>query len=248
MTILAFYNLKGGVGKTSTAVNVAWHAARWKQRTLIWDLDPQGAASFYLGAKSQKDYPIGPLLQGKPSLSRLIQPTRWNNLSIIPASLSLRTADVKLSELGNIKQRLKSLLAPLAREYDLIILDCPPTLSPVAESIFGCADHLFVPVIPTHLSVRAFEQVQAWIDNKAYGKLTVTPFFNMVDRHRALHSDMLVRRPKAMKKALKSWIPYSTHVEQMGDHQAPVGEFAPYTPSAQAFRAMWFEIAEQLKL
>jgi chromosome partitioning protein len=74
------------------------------------------------------------------------------------------------------------------------------------------------------------------------------PFFNMVDRHRDLHVEMLVKRPKSMKGGLKTWIPYSTHVEQMGDHRAPVGEFAPYTPSAQAFRAMWFEIAGKLKL
>ncbi|HIL22262.1 MAG TPA: ParA family protein, partial [Alcanivorax sp.] len=140
------------------------------------------------------------------------------------------------------------LIAPLGESYELVILDCPPTLSPVAESIFAAVDYLFVPVIPTHLSVRAFQQVLDWIDSKNYKNLTVVPFFNMVDRHRDLHVEMLVKRPKAMKGGLKGWIPYSTHVEQMGDHRAPVGEFAPYTPSAQAFRAMWFEVAGKLKL
>ncbi|MBQ24653.1 AAA family ATPase [Alcanivorax sp.] len=248
MQTIAFYNLKGGVGKTTTAVNVAWHAARWKHRTLLWDLDPQGAASFYLGVDDGDGYKAANLIKGKQPIGRLKRETRWANLDAIPADLSMRNADIKLIENGGAKNRLKQLIAPLGESYELVILDCPPTLSPLAESIFAAVDYLFVPVIPTHLSVRAFQQVMDWLDSKNYKNLTVVPFFNMVDRHRDLHVEMLVKRPKVMKGGLKGWIPYSTHVEQMGDHRAPVGEFAPYTPSAQAFRAMWFEIAGKLKL
>ena len=86
------------------------------------------------------------------------------------------------------------------------------------------------------------------IDGKKIKNLQVVPFFNMVDRRRDLHVQMLVKRPALMKNGLKTWIPYSTHVEQMGDHRAPVGEFAPYTPAAQAFRALWFEVLGRLKL
>lgn len=248
MRTIAFYNLKGGVGKTTTAVNIAWHAARWKQRTLLWDLDPQGAASHYLGVDDGAGYRAGSVLKGKQSIGRLKRATQWPNLDVIPADISMRNADIKLAESGGVKNRLRRLLAPLESDYDLIILDCPPTLSPLAESIFAAVDYLLVPVIPTHLSLRAFGQVTDWLDNKSLPNLTVLPFFNMVDRHRDLHVDMLVRRPRSMKKGLKTWIPYSTHVEQMGEYCAPVGEFAPYTPSAQAFRAMWIEIAGKLKV
>ena len=248
MQTIAFYNLKGGVGKTATAVNMAWHAARWKYRTLLWDLDPQGAASFYLGADDSPGYKAGSLLKGRQTLASLKQQTRWPNLEVIPADLSMRNADIKLAEDGGGKARLKELVAPFGESYPLVMLDCPPTLSPVAESIFAAADWLIVPVIPTHLSLRAFEQVLEWLDGKKFKHLKVVPFFNMVDRRRDLHVEMLVKRPAAMKNGLKTWIPYSTHVEQMGDHRAPVGEFAPYTPAAQAYRAMWFELAERLKL
>lgn len=248
MHTIAFYNLKGGVGKTSTAVNLAWHAARWKHRTLLWDLDPQGAASFYLGVDGEKAYKAGNLAKGRQPIGRLKVPTRWEGLDVIPADLSLRNLDIKLSEAAASRNALKKLIEPLGEQYRLTLLDCPPTLSPVAESIFAAADVLVIPVIPSHLSLRALEQVRAWLKEKQYGNLKVIPFFNMVDRRRLLHLEMIVSPPAAMKGALKTWIPYSTHVEQMGEHRAPIGEYASHTPAARAYRHLWFELADRLKL
>lgn len=247
MRTIAVYNLKGGVGKTAAAVNLAWHAARWKYRTLLWDLDPQGAASFYLGAEGEKSYKPGALLAGKQGIGRLKVDTAWENLQVIPSDISLRNLDVKLAEAGG-KTQLKRLIEPLGESYSLCILDCPPTLSPVAESIFSAADVLLVPVIPTHLSVRAFEQVRDWLKQKKIDNLKVLPFFNMVDRRRPLHVEMIAYPPACMRGGLKTFIPYSTHVEQMGEHRAPIGEFAPGTPAARAFRHLWFEMADKLKL
>lgn len=247
MKTIAVYNLKGGVGKTAAAVNLAWHAARWKHRTLLWDLDPQGAASFYLGVEGEKSYKPGSLLAGKQGIGRLKVDTRWPDLQVIPSDISLRNLDVKLSEAGG-KTQIRRLIEPLGESYSLCILDCPPTLSPVAESIFAAADVLLVPVIPTHLSVRAFEQVRDWLKTKKYGDLKVLPFFNMVDRRRLLHVEMLGTPPKCMRGGLQTFIPYSTHVEQMGEHRAPIGEYASGTPAARAFRHLWFEMADKLKL
>ncbi|MDF1629808.1 MAG: ParA family protein [Alcanivoracaceae bacterium] len=248
MHTIAFYNLKGGVGKTSTAVNLAWHAARWKHRTLLWDLDPQGAASFYLGADSDKGYKAGSLIKGRQPIGRLKVGTRWDGLDVIPSDITLRNLDVKLSEAGNPRSALKKLIEPLGEHYRLTLLDCPPTLSPLAESIFAAADVLVIPVIPSHLSLRSLEQVRGWLKEKNYGNLKVLPFFNMVDRRRLLHLEMIAKPPAAMRGGLQTWIPYSTHVEQMGEHRAPVGEFASHTPAARAYRHLWFELAGKLKL
>ncbi|KAF0810253.1 ParA family protein [Alcanivorax sp. S71-1-4] len=247
MHTIAFYNLKGGVGKTSAAVNMAWHAARWKHRSVVWDLDPQGAASFYLGVDGERSYKAGTLVKGKQPIGRLKVATRWEGLEVIPADISLRNLDLKLAEAGG-RSTLKHLIEPLGEQSSLVLLDCPPTLSPMAEQIFAAADYLLVPVIPTHLSLRAFQQVRDWLDQKPYRNLKVLPFFNMVDRRRLLHVEMLVKPPALMKGGLKTWIPYSTHVEQMGEHRAPVGEFAPNTPAARAYRNLWFEMADKLKL
>jgi len=248
MQTIAFYNLKGGVGKTATAVNLAWHAARWKHRTLLWDLDPQGAASYYLGVDGSTSYKAATLINGKQGIGRLKQETRWPGLHAIPSDVSLRNLDSKITEAGKARSQLRKLIEPLGESYSLVMLDCPPTLSPVAETIFAAADYLLVPVIPTHLSIRALEQVKTWLKEKKYDHLKVVPFYNMVDRRRLLHVEMLVKRPAVMRGGLKTWIPYSTHVEQMGDHRAPVGEFASHTPAARAYRHLWFELAEKLKL
>jgi chromosome partitioning protein len=248
MHTIAFYNLKGGVGKTATAVNLAWHAARWKHRTLLWDLDPQGAASFYLGADSGKGYKAGGLIKGRHPIGELKTATRWEGLDVIPSDVSLRNLDIKLHESGNPRGALKQLIEPLGESYRLVLLDCPPTLSPLAESIFAAADVLVIPVIPTHLSLRALEQVRAWLKEKKYGSLTVLPFFNMVDRRRLLHLEMIAAPPAAMRGGLQTSIPYSTHVEQMGEHRAPIGEFARHTQAARAYRHLWFELADRLKL
>lgn len=247
MQTLAVYNLKGGVGKTAAAVNLAWHAARWKYRTLVWDLDPQGAASFCLGVDGACQYQPGSLLAGKRQLGSLVCKTRWPNLTAIPADPALRNFDIKLVEAGGGKTRLRKLLSTLRDDVDLVILDCPPTLSPVAESIFAAADVLLVPVIPTHFSVRAFEQVRETLATRQ-PNLKVVPFFNMVDGRRMLHMEMVVKPPKVMKDMLKTWIPYSTHVEQMGEYRAPIGDFAGHTPAPRAFRHLWFELAERLGL
>jgi chromosome partitioning protein len=248
MHTIAFYNLKGGVGKTSTAVNLAWHAARWKHRTLVWDLDPQGAASFYLGTDQDKGYKVGSLLKGRQTIGSLKVHTRWEGLDLIPSDISLRNLDIKLAEAGNSRAALKKLIEPLGESYSLTLLDCPPTLSPVAESIFAAADVLVIPVIPTHLSLRALEQVRGWLKEKNYGHLRVLPFFNMVDRRRLLHLEMVASPPAAMRGGLHTVVPYSTHVEQMGEHRAPIGEFASHTPAARAYRHLWFELADKLKL
>ena len=248
MKTIAFYNLKGGVGKTAAAVNIAWHAARWKHPVLLWDLDPQAATCFYLGVEGGKTYRAGNLVTGRQSLERLRIRTRWEGLDVIPADQSLRNLDVKLADAPSPRQALRRLLKPMEKDYSLVMLDCPPTLSPVAESIFAAADHVVVPVIPTHLSIRALEQVREWMKDRKLERAEVLPFFNMVDRRRLLHVEMLVTPPKAMKGGLRTWVPYSTHVERMGEHRAPVGDFAPHTPAARAFRGLWFELAERIGL
>ena len=115
MKIIATYNIKGGVGKTSTAVNLAYIAAQNNYRTLVWDLDPQGASSYYFRVKPKVKGGGKGLIAGKHELEELIKATDFENLDLLPADFSFRNLDLVLDARKKPAQRLKKLLAPLAQ-------------------------------------------------------------------------------------------------------------------------------------
>ena len=163
MNTLATYNIKGGVGKTAAAVNLAWLAARDGRRTLLWDLDPQGAASFLLKVRPRVKGGGKALIRGKTSLEEAVKATEFDRLDLVPADFTYRNLDLVLEAAKKPTRRIARLLAPLAGGYDLAILDCPPGISLVSENVVHAADTLLVPLIPTTLSVRTLEQLTGFV-------------------------------------------------------------------------------------
>ena len=239
----ALYNLKGGVGKTAATVNLAWHAAEAGLRTLVWDLDPQGAASFYLRAELDEADSADHWLKSKHFADRICG-TDFVNLDIIPASLALRHIDVELASRKHAGERLQRLLEGLPFEYDLILLDCAPSLSMVSENVFALADTVMVPVIPTHLSVRAYKQLAPFA--RTPGQLM--PFFSMVDRRRSLHRQLIGEFAAAHSELLRRFVPYTSDIEKMGTYRAPVGTFSRASVGARAFKSLWEAVAERTQL
>ena len=242
MKVFAVYSIKGGVGKTASAVNLGDLAARAGNRTLIWDLDPQGAASFYLRIKPAVKGGVARLLSGKRRLDRWLRASDYEGLQLLPADFSYRHMDLVLDAGKRPRKRLGRLLKPLSKQFDVVILDCPPSISLVSESVFRAADALLAPVIPTPLSMRTHAQLRkhlAEIDTK---RPALLPFFTLVDRRKRLHRELQDQAPKRHPEFLKSWIPYSSVVEQMGTQRAPVGRFAPRSHPALAYAALWDEI------
>ena len=160
MKIVALYSIKGGVGKTSSTVNLAYIAASQGYRTLVWDLDPQGASSYYFRIKPKIKGGSKDLIAGKRELDGLIKGTDFDNLDLLPADFSFRNLDLVLDGKKKPTQQLKKLLKPLADEYDYIFLDCPPNISLLSEAVFATADILLSPIIPTTLSLRTLEQLK----------------------------------------------------------------------------------------
>lgn len=249
MRIFATYNIKGGVGKTATAVNLAHLSAHDGYRTLVWDLDPQGATSFYFRVRPKIDGSSKRLIKGKLDLAKLIRGTDYEDLDLLPADFSYRHMDLALEDTGDPTRQLARLLLPVSEEYDHVFLDCAPSISRVSEGIFVAADVLLVPTIPTTLSLRTLDQLHRHLSKKGPKRLRVLPFFCMVDRRKKLHRRIVEEIAEGSPYPfLETTVPYSSLVEQMGLHRAPLPAWAaPSTPPARAYRALWDEVLDRLE-
>ncbi len=220
MKILGVYNIKGGVGKTASAVNIAHLAAQSGLRTLIWDLDPQAAATFYLRIKPRVKG-SSKLIRGKRNLDDVLKGSDYPNLDLLPADFSYRNMDLMLGESKKPAVRLLKLLRPLSQYYDLVVLDCPPSISLVSENIFRAADALLLPTIPTTLSLRTMAQLLDFMEGHTL-KTPVYAFYSMVDRRKRLHQDVIASPADPRCVVLDSVIPYASEVERMGLERRPV--------------------------
>jgi chromosome partitioning protein len=242
MRIMATYNIKGGVGKTTSAVNLAYSAAREGQRMLVWDLDAQGAASYYFRVKPKIKGGFKRLLSRKRKLADAIKETNYPNIDLVPADFSNRNLDVLLADSKHSKHRLTELLLPVEDEYDYIVLDCPPSLSMTSENVFLAADALLIPLIPTYLSIRAYQQLKLFQSEHHNYQVKLVPFFSMVDKRRRLHRDLVEGFYRDNPEVMKIFIAYSSLVEQMGKYQAPVQTFAASSHVAKSYFLLWHEI------
>lgn len=240
MTVLALYNLKGGVGKTAAAVNLGYLAAADGFKTLIWDLDPQGSSTFYLNVQPTAKNESRKILTDEMDLKEAVTDTVFENLWVIPADLSARNADIVLDEMKQSRKKLKNLLASL-KHFDIVLLDCPPGISLVHDNIFNAADWVLMPNIPTTLSIRSYETVSDYFKANGLDTTKIKCFFNMVDHRKSLHHEVIQEFYKD-KFFLKNYIPYLSDVEKMGIHRQPLFEFANSSYAAQCYRDLWSEV------
>jgi chromosome partitioning protein len=245
MKILASYNIKGGVGKTATAVNLGYLAARDGMRVLLWDLDPQGAASFLLRVRPRVKGGGAALIRGSRDLDGAIKGTDFERLDLLPADFTYRNLDLILDATKKPTQRLARLLRPLSAEYDLIVLDCPPSISLLSESVLHAADALLVPLIPTTLSVRTLDQLSEFISGFDGHRPTVLAFCSMIDRRKRLHLEIAERLPAERSDVAATVIPALSLIERMSVERAPVAAFAPRSAAARQYAALWQEVKQR---
>ena len=242
MKTIAIYNIKGGVGKTATAVNLSFLASLDGANTLLWDLDPQGAASYYCRIKPEIEGGGKKLIDGRSNIQQAVKGTDYENLDLLPADFTYRHMDTFLDQTKDPVNRFNTLLQPFEEEYDYVFLDCPPSISSVSESVFATADIVLVPTIPTTLSLRTYQQIIEFFAQQGLEQTKVLPFFVMVDRRKNMHRLIVQHPPSFMPSVLKSHIPYASDVERMGTHRAPVTVFAARSKAARCYTAMWDEL------
>ncbi len=249
MRVLAVTGLKGGVGKTSTAVNLAALSAAEGHRTLLWDLDPQGAATFCLALKPKLKGGASRLIGGgRGGLGAVARHTDIERLDVVPADSSVREIDRVLSTGGKPGKPIRRLLAGTKDTADVVVLDCPPGLTAVVEAVASVADVLLVPVVPEPLPLRALARFGEFLaDTRTASPALVAPFISMIDRRKPLH-----RRVEAEIRArggfLGAAIPESSAVARMSEEQIPVVLSAPRSLAAAEYRKLWAETVERAGL
>jgi chromosome partitioning protein len=246
MKIIAVTNIKGGVGKTTTAVNLSYLCAAGGGATLLWDLDPQGAATYTLRGEPLERASPKKLLGGKRHLPELVMSTGYPGLDLLPADFTYRNFDVHLSERKRPTEQLLKMSRSLRDVYSALFLDCAPGISLLSENVLRAADAIIVPLLPTPLSVRMLVQLRDFITGEGWVDLILLPFFSMVDRRKSLHHDVMASTREQFPTMLATEVPYWSEIERMSLRRAPLPAFAPNGAGAQIYAALWAEVTARM--
>ncbi|MDP9083284.1 MAG: ParA family protein [Pseudomonadota bacterium] len=246
MKIIAVTNIKGGVGKTTTAVNLAYLSASAGRATLLWDLDPQGAATYILQCEPSEHVPVKKLIAGKRELAEVLLPSGHEKLDVLPSDMSYRNFDLHLSERKRPTERLLKMSKSLRDVYSALFLDCPPGISLLSENVLRAADAVVVPMIPTPLSVRMLRQLRVFIADNGWTDLALLPFFSMVDRRKSLHQEVMASAREQFPEFLLTEVPYSSEIERMSLRRAPLPAYAPRSAAGQIYAQLWAEVETRM--
>ena len=246
MITFSLYNLKGGVGKTATAINLSYLAAADSVKTLVCDLDPQASATYYFRVKAKVKSAKKALVKGGSRLDMNIKGTDYDFLDLLPADLSYRNLDLVFDNVKRSKNRLKNSLETFQGVYEYIFLDCPPNITLVSENVFNASDIILVPIIPTTLSYLTYKTLLTFFEKRNLNKKKIIAFFSMVEIRKNLHREIIGRMEKKYRNILPARIPYSSIIERMGIYREPVIKHSPKSYVTDRYRALWREIKENI--
>ena len=255
-TVFTIANQKGGVGKTTTAVNLAAALAEQKVHTLLIDLDPQANATSAIGVEKQEGRSLYGPLRGEGNAFEMIMPTSIDHLALIPSEEDLAAAEIELASTENYLLRLKAVLAPLraSQDYRAIIIDCPPALGMLSMNSLAAADYLLITLQCEYLALEGLGQILRNVDRlKAahindglqLGGIVMTMFDLRTNLSRQVVDEVKKHLPD---KIFKSVIPRTVRLSEAPSFGKTIFAYDRSSPGATAYKNLADEVIARFGL
>lgn len=249
--VICITNQKGGVGKTTTSVNLSYFLAKDKNRVLLVDLDPQGNATSGLGVqKTDLDASMTEVMLGATALVDVVLQTSFKNFDLAPTTPQLANAEVEMAKMKQKFVVLKKALMSVQDNYDYIIIDSPPSLSLLTVNGMIASDYL---ILPVQTEFYALEGVAQLLESMAMVKKAMNPdlkllgvLATMYDKRTSLSVEVLAEVKKYFKdKVFRTTIPRNVRVAEAPSHGVPVGDYDKFSKGAKAYRDFAREVEER---
>lgn len=250
--VICVTNQKGGVGKTTTTVNLAYYLAKMGKRTLIVDFDPQGNATSGVGLdKNDLAHDMTDVLVAEVGMQEVILTTKYKNLWVAPVMPELANAEVELVNLNNKFTRLKNAIKEVREDYDDILIDLPPSLSLLTVNGMIASDYLLLPV---QTEFYALEGVAQLLESMKLVKKAMNPelkllgvLATMYDKRTALSAQVMTEVKKYFKDLVfETMIPRNVRLAEAPSHGVPVGVYDKFSKGAKAYKALAREVTERM--